>query len=355
MSVIDLARAEVRALKPYSSARMEASGGRVFLNANESPWPPPGDAGDRLHRYPDPQPAALLTVLAGLYGVAPEQVLVGRGSDEAIDLLVRAFCRPGVDAVAICPPTFGMYAVAAGIQGARLVEVPLTEAFTLDADALLARVDATTRLVFLCSPNNPTGGLTPLAQIERVARALAGRALVVVDEAYIEFADAPSAASLLPRYPNLAVLRTLSKAHALAGARIGTLLAAAEVVGLLRRIMPPYPLPTPCVEAALRALAPAAQAETGRRVALLRAERERLAAALPRLRGVRAVLPSAANFLCVRFIDSARVYAAALAAGIVLRDVGRYPGLADCLRLSIGTADENDAVLAVLRDAAEAA
>ncbi len=355
MGVIDLARAEVRALRPYSSARMEASGGRVFLNANESPWPPPGDAGDTLHRYPDPQPAALLTALAALYGVAPEQVLVGRGSDEAIDLLVRAFCRPGVDAVAICPPTFGMYAVAAGIQGARLIEVPLTAQCGLDTDALLARVDAATRLVFLCSPNNPTGGLTPLAQIERVARALDGRALVVVDEAYIEFADAPSAASLLTRYPNLAVLRTLSKAHALAGARIGALLAAREVVGLLRRIMPPYPVPTPCAQAALRALAPAAQAETARRVALLRAERERLAAALPRLPGVREVLPSAANFLCVRFTDAAGVYAAALAAGIVLRDVGRYAGLADCLRLSIGTADENEAVLAVLRSAAEAA
>lgn len=355
MGVIDLARAEVRALRPYSSARMEASGGRVFLNANESPWPPPGDAGDTLHRYPDPQPAALLAALAALYGVAPEQVLVGRGSDEAIDLLVRAFCRPGVDAVAICPPTFGMYAVAAGIQGARLIEVALTAQCGLDADALLARVDATTRLVFLCSPNNPTGGLTPLAQIERVARALDGRALVVVDEAYIEFADAPSAASLLTRYPNLAVLRTLSKAHALAGARIGTLLAAPEVVGLLRRIMPPYPVPTPCAQAALRALAPAAQAETARRVALLRAERERLAAALPRLPGVCAVLPSAANFLCVRFADAARVYAAALAAGVVLRDVGRYPGLANCLRLSIGSADENEAVLAVLRSSAEAA
>ena len=355
MSVLDLARAEIRALAPYSSARMEARGGSVALNANESPWPPPGDAGATLHRYPDPQPVALVQRLARIYGVRAEQVLVGRGSDEAIDLLVRAFCRAGVDAVAISPPTFGMYAVCARIQGAAVLEIPLRADFTLDADALLARLTPAVKLVFVCSPNNPTGGLVPLATIERLAEALRGRALLIVDEAYIEFADAPGAATLLDRYEHLGVLRTLSKAWALAGARIGSLLAAPEVIALLRRIMPPYPLPTPCVDTALAVLHDGGESLVRERIATVRGERARLAAALPSLPGVRAVLPSQANFLAVRFTDAAAVYADLLRAGIVVRDIRRYPGLADALRISIGTPEQNDALLAVLAARREAA
>ena len=355
MSVLDLARADIRALAPYSSARMEARGGSVALNANESPWPPPGDAGATLHRYPDPQPAALVQRLAQIYGVRAEQVLVGRGSDEAIDLLVRAFCRAGVDAVAISPPTFGMYAVCAKVQGAAVLEIPLRADFTLDADALLARLTPAVRIVFVCSPNNPTGGLVPLATIERLAEALRGRALLITDEAYIEFADTPSAATLLDRYEHLGVLRTLSKAWALAGARIGSLLAAPEVIALLRRIMPPYPLPTPCVDAALTVLQDGGAALVRERIATVRGERTRLAAALPSLPGVRAVLPSQANFLAVRFTDAAAVYADLLRAGIVVRDIRRYPGLADALRISIGTPEQNDALLAALAARREAA
>ena len=355
MSVLDLARADIRALAPYSSARMEARGGSVALNANESPWPPPGDAGATLHRYPDPQPAALVQRLAQIYGVRAEQVLVGRGSDEAIDLLVRAFCRAGVDAVAISPPTFGMYAVCAKVQGAAVQEIPLRADFTLDADALLVRLTPAVRIVFVCSPNNPTGGLVPLATIERLAEALRGRALLIIDEAYIEFADTPSAATLLDRYEHLGVLRTLSKAWALAGARIGSLLAAPEVIALLRRIMPPYPLPTPCVDAALTVLQDGGAALVRERIATVRGERTRLAAALPSLPGVRAVLPSQANFLAVRFTDAAAVYADLLRAGIVVRDIRRYLGLADALRISIGTPEQNDALLAALAARREAA
>ena len=356
MNVLDLARADIRALAPYSSARMEARGGSVALNANESPWPPPGDAGAVLHRYPDPQPAALVQRLAQIYGVRAEQVLVGRGSDEAIDLLVRTFCRAGVDAVAISPPTFGMYAVCARIQGAAVLEIPLQpEDFTLDADALLARLTPAVKIVFVCSPNNPTGGLMPLATIGQLAEALRGRALLIVDEAYIEFADAPSAATLLDRHEHLGVLRTLSKAWALAGARIGALLAAPEVIALLRRIMPPYPLPTPCVNAALTVLQDGGASLVRERIVTVRRERIRLAAALPSLPGVRAVLTSQANFLAVRFADAAAVYRDLLAAGIVVRDISRYPGLADALRISIGTSGQNDALLAELASRREAA
>ncbi len=355
MSVLDLARADIRALAPYSSARMEARGGSVALNANESPWPPPGAAGAALHRYPDPQPVALVQRLAQIYGVRAEQVLAGRGSDEAIDLLVRAFCRAGVDAVAVSPPTFGMYAVCAKVQGAAVLEIPLRADFTLDADALLARLTPAVKIVFVCSPNNPTGGLVPLATVGRLAEALRGRALLIVDEAYIEFSDAPSAATLLDRHEHLGVLRTLSKAWALAGARIGSLLAAPQVIALLLRIMPPYPLPTPCVDAAWSALHPEGEALVRERIATVRGERARLAAALPSLPGVRAVLPSQANFLAVRFTDAAAVYADLLRAGIVVRDIRRYPGLADALRISIGTPQQNDALLAALAARREAA
>ena len=349
MSVLDLARPEIRAMQPYSSARMEASGGKVFLNANESPW---ASNGDDLgcNRYPDPQPAALIDALAALYGVQREQLLVGRGSDEAIDLLVRAFCRAGEDAILIQPPTFGMYAVCAHIQNAAVIEVALAADFTLDVDAVLAAVTPAVKLVFICSPNNPTGQIVPRAAVERLVQALAGRAVLVVDEAYVEFAEAGSVADLIGQYDNLAILRTLSKAWALAGARVGTLLAHADVIALLRRIMPPYPLPLPCVAAALAALsAPSVAAE---HIAVIDEQRGVMRAALARVAGVREVLPSQANFLAVRFDDAGAVYQRLLAAGIVVRDVRRYPNLADALRITIGTPAENARVLAILQGGA---
>jgi histidinol-phosphate aminotransferase len=349
MSVLDLARPEIRAMQPYSSARMEASGGQILLNANESPW---SSNGDDLgcNRYPDPQPAALIDALAALYGVQRDQLLVGRGSDEAIDLLVRAFCRAGEDAILIQPPTFGMYAVCARIQNATVIEVALAADFTLDVDAVLAAVTPAVKLVFICSPNNPTGQTVPRAAVERLVQALAGRAVLVVDEAYVEFAEAGSVADLIGQYDNLAILRTLSKAWALAGARVGSLLAHADVIALLRRIMPPYPLPLPCVAAALAALsAPSVAAE---HIAVIDEQRDVMRAALARVAGVREVLPSQANFLAVRFDDAGAVYQRLLAAGIVVRDVRRYPNLADALRITIGTPAENARVLAILQGGA---
>lgn len=350
MSVLDLARPNVRAFQPYSSARMEARGGSVLLNANESPWPAFGAEDHDWNRYPDPQPAALVERLATIYAVRPDQVLVGRGSDELIDVLVRAFCVPGSDAIAISPPTFGMYAVCARVQDAAIVTLALDDDFHVDVDALLAAVTPAVKLVFLCTPNNPTGDVLALDRIERIARELAGRALVVVDEAYIEFANAASATTLLDRHDNIAVLRTLSKAWALAGARIGSLVANADVIALLRRILPPYPLPSPCVEAALAALSDAGIVETQARVATTLAERERVAATLKTCTDIVAVLPSRANFLTVRCVDASALYQRLLAAGIVVRDVSHYPKLAQCLRFSIGIASENDRLLAVLRN-----
>lgn len=352
MSVLDLARSNILALKPYTSARVEAGSAEIMLNANEAPWPPAGGPFDTrcasLNRYPDPQPSQLIARLAELYGVDASEVLVSRGSDEAIDLLVRAFCRPNMDAVAIQPPTFGMYAVCAAVQGAELVELPLNAQFEVDVESLLSDLPNSVRIVFLCTPNNPTGAALAKSDISRIASALRDRALVVVDEAYIEFSNTSSAASLIAKHDNLGVLRTLSKAWALAGARVGCLLARAEVIALLRRIMPPYPLPALSVTAALAALTAEGLALTEQRIALQISERERMASALIRLPAVINVLPSQGNFICVEFEDSSAIYRSLLAAGVIVRDVSRYPRLANHLRISIGTREENSRVLQLL-------
>ncbi|HEY0503680.1 MAG TPA: aminotransferase class I/II-fold pyridoxal phosphate-dependent enzyme, partial [Lysobacter sp.] len=236
---VALVREDLRDFAGYRSARSDRLEGRVWLNANESPWANPGDADGRLRRYPDPQPQRLRDALASLYGCTPEQLLAGRGSDEGIDLLVRAVCRPGQDAILVTPPTFGMYAVSARLHGTRVVEVPLRDRdgrwscdFAAIGDAALANG---ARVVFLCSPGNPGGALLPLDDIAALAARLADAALVVVDEAYLEFAEAPSAIGLIATQRNVAVLRTLSKAHALAAARIGSVIADAELVDVLRR------------------------------------------------------------------------------------------------------------------------
>lgn len=357
MSVLDLVRDDLRDYAGYASARRSGVSGTIWLNANESPWPSPADPEARCRRYPAPQPEPLRQALASLYGVAAERLLIGRGSDEAIDLLVRALCRPGRDAVVVASPVFGMYAVSARLQGAPLVDVPLRDGeagFAPDLGAIAEAAErAGAHLVFLCSPGNPTGEAIAPADIAALATRLEDRAVVVVDEAYGEFSDQPSATALLDAHPNLAVLRTLSKAHALAAARIGTLIAAPELIAVLRNCQAPYPLPTPCVDLALAGLAPQALALTRERIAALRVERARLRAALERAPGVRRVYPSQGNFLLVRFHDAQRAFERLLAAGVVVRDQRAAPQLHDALRISIGTRAENDALLAAL-DAREA-
>ncbi len=357
-ALLALVRQDLRGFSGYASARSQALQGEVWLNANESPWANPADAGGGSRRYPEPQPPALLATLARVYGCEPEQLLVGRGSDEAIDLLVRVLCTPGRDAVLTTPPVFGMYAVSARLQGAPLVEVPLVDGqdgfdVDLEAVALAAERDAA-KLVFLCSPANPTGGVVPLEGIAALAARLQGRALVVVDEAYGEFADQASAITLLPAHPNLAVLRTLSKAHALAAARIGVLVADPALVRVLRACQAPYPVPTPCAGLALAGLSAQALACTAARVAQLRDERARLQAALAALPDVRRVYRSEGNYLLVRFVDADAAFARLLAAGVVVRDQRAAPQLGDALRISIGTPEQNQRVLAAL-DAKDAA
>lgn len=351
--VRDLVREDLRDFAGYASARTQRLEGDVWLNANESPLANPGDAEGRCRRYPAPQPPELQARLAEVYGVEVEQLLIGRGSDEAIDLLVRALCVPGRDAVLATPPVFGMYAVSARLQGAAFVEVPLIDGpdgFAVDVAAVRnAALARSAKLVFLCSPSNPTGGLVPLAEIDHLADALSGRAIVVVDEAYIEFADAASATTLLAAHQNLVVLRTLSKAHALAAARIGVAIGHPDLIGVLRRCQAPYPVPTPCADLALAGLSPDALALTQARVTETIAERDALAAALTTAPGVRRVYPSAGNYLLVRFVDADRAFAALLSAGIVVRDQRAAPQLGDALRISLGTPAQNARVLSALQ------
>ena len=350
--VLQLVREDLRDFAGYSSARSSKATGEIWLNANESPWENPAGAIAGVRRYPEPQPEKLRAALADLYGVAHEQLLIGRGSDEAIDLLVRALCVSAQDAVLVTPPVFGMYTVCARVHGARVIEVPLRDEaddFRADLDAVVRHTLAeNVKIVFLCAPGNPAGGVLPATEVLALARELAGRALVVVDEAYIEFAETRSLAAEVARQDNLAVLRTLSKAHALAAARIGCVIADPALIDLLRRCQAPYPVPTPCANLALAALASEVLTVTRERVAMIRTERETLRAALAACPGVRRVYPSQANFLLARFVDAGTAYAALLAAGIVVRDQRGAPQLGDALRISIGTPEQNARVLAAL-------
>lgn len=345
--VLALVRPDILALAPYSSARKEAKGGRIWLDANENPETPA--AGQPLfNRYPDPQPPDLVAKLAELYGVTPAQCLVTRGSDEGIDLLLRTFCRAGQDAILITPPTYGMYVVAAGIQGAKVVKVPLIREkdFALDPDEVLKAATPDVKLVFLCSPNNPTGGLLERTAVLKVVRALTGRAVVVVDEAYVDFSDQPSLAAEIPALPNLVVLRTLSKAFGLAGARVGTTIADPAVIGVLQKVIAPYPVPVPVVLAARVALSPEGLAAAQQSVATLLAERARLAAALPRLPAVKKVWPSDTNYLLVEVADAAKAMDLARGTGVIWRD--RTKDVPNTIRITVGTAAENDETLEVM-------
>ena len=350
--ILDLVRPDLRDYAGYASARRGTASGSVWLNANESPTPSPADATRSLHRYPEPQPRALRERLAWVYGVASEQVLVTRGSDEGIDLLVRAFCRAGRDGVLIASPCFGMYAACARLQDAPLVDVPLREvdgAWRLDHAAVLDAVARRgVRVVFLCSPANPTGQALAHADIIALAAALQGRCLLVIDEAYVEFSAVPTAAELLGRFSGLVVLRTLSKAHALAGIRIGAVLADPAVIRVLANLMAPYPVSAPSAAHALAALDDAALASARGRAADIVRAREALARALRAIPQVHRVHDSAGNYLLVRFVDTQVALERLLAHGVVVRDMRAFPQLGDALRITVGTADDNARLVAAL-------
>jgi histidinol-phosphate aminotransferase len=344
--VVALARPEIVSLKAYSHAAWRPNLTR--LHANEAPWRPTGDVSEAgLNRYPEPQPRELIERLAALYQVPAECVLATRGADEGIDLLSRIFLHAGRDAILHPSPTFGMYQVSARIQGGGVSEVALRRehGWALDAQELLSAWRPEMKLVYLCSPNNPTANSFERAAIERICTALDGRAIVVIDEAYIEWSRGGSLTAWLERFQTLVVLRTLSKAHALAGARLGALLACPELIQLARKVIPPYALAQPTVEAALRALAPQELALSRQRLEALLGERERMHRALQKSALVEKVWPSDTNFLLIDCRDAERFLRDSLGAGLIVRDVRGYAALRASLRVSIGAPEHNDALL----------
>lgn len=342
-----LARPEIAALRPYVTAVQKS--GTLRLNANEAPDAPLGDG---LNRYPPIRPDTLQARLAQLFGVDASNLLVTRGSSEAIDLLIRTFCRAYTDNIVTTPPSFSMYPVYARMQGADVIEVPLDPAadFRLDADAVLAACTDDSKLIFICSPNNPTGGSVPLACIENLLTERAGRSLVVVDEAYIEFSAGESLLNALEHHDNLVVLRTLSKAWGLAGARCGAVAADASVIELLARMLPPYAFSSPATERVLESLSEAALERARDRIAVTVAERRRLGTALPELPCVHTVWPSDSNFLLVRFNDLAAVKARLERHGILIRAFDGSAVLDQCARITVGDSSANQQLLAALAE-----
>lgn len=349
-TIYELARPEMRDLEAYQESSVHPSLER--LHANEVPWRLPGDnSAGGLNHYPEPQPGLLCDRLADLYAVSRDRLLVTRGSDDAIDLLVRAFCKAGRDAICVSPPTFDMYAHAARVQGAGVVESPLqTDEFSLDVERLDNNCGPAVKLVFLCSPNNPTGNLFARERVLGLCEELRGRALVVVDEAYVEFAgEDASLVSEIEEHENLVVLRTLSKAFALAGARCGVLTGHPDLIRLLVRLMPPYSLPSTTVEAVMQLFDPEILKVVDQRIIELRAERERLRRELQDLAIVQRVWPSQANFLLVESREPQRMLEAGRDAGVLLRDLSARPHLRNCVRITVGNPAQNAKLQDALR------
>lgn len=342
MSVERLARPEIVAMKPYSSARKEAPGRGILLNANEAPWPLL-DTESGLNRYPDPQPERLLRRLARLYRTAEENLLITRGSDEGIDLLTRVFCRAGRDAILQCPPAFGMYRIAAQTQGADVISVPRgADDFALDTRGVMETFEADPRikLVFLTSPSNPTGDMLDGAFLEQLLDRARDRALVVVDEAYAEFTDRASTVPLVERHEHLVVLRTLSKAWAAAGLRCGSVIAQPSVISLLRRVIAPYPLPSPVVSLAMKMLEDGTLARQRDLLRQVRANKGILLGLLEGRAFVRTVFPGEANFVLIRVDDAGELLDFCAQRNLILRGFPAEPALRDCIRISVGSRED---------------
>lgn len=341
-------RKNIRELKPYRSARHDFESG-ILLDANENPLGSvvPFDSA-ALNRYPDPFQKTLRSRLAELTGVQTENVFVGVGSDEAIDLLIRIFCEPGQDSIIIAAPTYGMYRVAADIQGIEVRTCLLTEEFQLNLNALRSTADARTKLVFCCSPNNPTANLLKREDILELCRTT--NFIVVVDEAYIDFAEAASLAPLVKEVPNLVVLRTLSKAWGLAGIRLGYAIAHPTVVSYLLSVKAPYNVNTLTSAFALKALEQPEMMQNFVRTII--SERERLLRELPKVRLVERVYPSKANFILIRCREAKTLYRELARRGIIVRDRSSEPMLENCLRITVGTREQNDLFLKTLSELA---
>ncbi|TCJ19333.1 histidinol-phosphate transaminase [Flaviaesturariibacter flavus] len=338
-----LVRPNIRALKPYSSARSEFSGvASVFLDANENSFGSP--LTKWYNRYPDPLQWELKKKIAGIKNVPAGQMLLGNGSDECIDLLLRAFCEPALDAVLICPPTYGMYEVYAHVNNVAVQEVPLLPDFQLDLEGIEEALTAQTKIIFICSPNNPTGNSIDREAIEVILNNFDG--LVVVDEAYINYSRNRSFLSELKDYPNLVVLQTFSKAWGLAALRLGVTYASTDIIEILNKIKPPYNINAATQELALKALDSLDEVNAMIRETV--AERETLVRGLATLPGVQRVFPSDANFVLVRIAEATKVYEFLRDKGIIVRNRSNVILCDDCLRITVGTPEQNQKLITTL-------
>ena len=338
----NITRKTVLEMQAYSARG--GSTDALHLDANENPYaPPPVSSTKDFNRYPEQQPAALRARLASLYGARPEQVMVGRGADEGIEVLLRTFCEADEDNILICPPTFGYYKTCAQIQGAGIIEAPLNDDFTWNEALILKTANAAENLkaIFICTPNNPTGSEASQSFIEQLCREFPNT-LIALDEAYAEFSDAPSFAGRIDEFPNLFVMRTLSKAYALAGVRGGVAIADPRVIEMMLKVLPPYPIARPVEQAIMTALSPSAMSVHADRIAETLEQRARMAEELTRSPFVKTVYPSAANFLLLDIIDDNVLFTELTKRNVKIRD---YRNSAGKVRISIGSPEENSIAL----------
>ena len=341
MDINKLLRKNIAALKPYSSARDEYTGeAMVFLDANENPFNEP------FNRYPDPLQRELKKKIAALKNVDEAKIFLGNGSDEPIDLLIRAFCEPGIDNIVSIDPTYGMYRVAADISGTELRKVSLTSDFQLDIKDLLTTTDEHTKLIFLCSPNNPTGNSLLKEDMLEIAKKFSG--LLIVDEAYIDFAPGKTLLSERESFPNLVVLQTFSKAWGMAGIRLGMAFASAEIIRVLNKIKYPYNLNILTQQKALELIGNKEQVDNW--IELLISERKKMAEALSNFPFVVKVYPSDANFLLVKMYDAQGIYSYLVEEGIIVRDRSKVHLCDESLRITIGSEEENTTLLTTLKN-----
>ena len=336
-NVMRLVRENIRNLAPYSTARDEYKGGiGVFLDANENPY------NNGYNRYPDPRQTTLKELLSQIKGIAPQSMFIGNGSDEAIDICFRIFCEPRVDNVVTIAPTYGMYRVSAAINDVEVREVQLGEEFSLPTAALLSACDQNTKLMFICSPNNPTGNSFSIEQMRWILEYFDG--ILVVDEAYIDFSSEASATTLLAEYDNLIVLQTLSKAYGLAALRLGLAFAHSQIMQLFANVKYPYNINLAGMERAAQLLTRDVETQ----IKNIKSERARMAQALEGMQCVKRVYPSDANFLLVKVDDAKNVYNKLINAEVIVRDRSGVKGCEECLRITIGTPEENDRLLQIM-------
>ena len=342
MDLNNLIRKNIQQMKPYSSARdeyKELHTNMVFLDANENPFD------NSLNRYPDPQQTVLKALISQQKEVATNQILLGNGSDEVLDLIFRAFCEPNQDSILTLPPTYGMYDVLANLNAIENIQVPLTSDFQLEVDLIIENIKPNTKLLFVCSPNNPSGNTVDRTAIERLLSTFKG--LVVIDEAYIDFTEESSWIQMLNAYPNLIVTQTLSKAYGLAGIRLGICYASKEIIAVLNKIKPPYNVNTLSQHAAIKALQNKDLLTD--QIASILNERNRLKKAFEAFSFIEKIYPSEANFILIKVDDANKRYDELIKNGIVVRNRSSQLHCENCLRITVGTPSENTQLLTLLK------